>query len=237
MKFKRSFGLGCAILIGALTLTSQAFAGSFAGVKWTRDTSNTPHQDKSGSGNTPSTSGATNNQGQYTFRISTSNSSSTQRQEWQYERRSGYMRMNLFFRIDSRDTNFDRIGVAQNHDDQTGSAGVFSIYQIRKSGNGFVFGVQGDTTEASNGYSTFDTVNIELDTWYRLDVRSFVAEDGAFEIAQLRRRSNNQLLWQEQVQDGGDVEGYYKLGAYRLTGGRGPVTLDFEQIRFYTGSK
>ena len=223
-------------IIAASLIGSSISYAQFDNVRWSRDKSNSPRQDKSGSGNTPSTSGATNNQGEFTFRISTSNSSSTQRQEWRFEDRSGYMHMTTEFKIDSGDDNFDKISIAQNHDKQTGSVGVFSIYQVRQSGNNLIFGVQGDTASSgvSNGYSTFSTENIDFDEWYRLRIRSFVDEDDAIEVAELYD-SSNRLLWTETIEYGGDDQGYYKIGAYRLTGGKGPVTVHFRNTKFWTG--
>ena len=221
------------VLILWLAFTPSVFA-QFSGIEWVPDTSNTPRQDKSGSGNTPSTSGATNNQGQYLFRISTSNTSQTQRQEWLFERRSGYTQMQTEFRIDSSDDDFDKISIVQNHDDQTGSEGVFTIYQVRRSGSGWVFGVQGDTTEASNGYSNFSTVGIDLDKFYRLKLRSFIdGRNDTFEVAELY--DGNNVIWRETINGGGDVESYYKMGVYKLTGGNGPVTAEFKNTRFWTG--
>jgi hypothetical protein len=214
---------------------SSAAAQSFANVQWNIDTSNSPRQDKSGSGRTPSTSGATNNQGNFRFEISTTNTSSTQRQEFLYERRSGYHRFSGEFRMDSRQPNFNRVSIAQTHDDQRGSAGVFSIYQVRRSGNSYVFGVQGDTTEARNGYSVFDTVTIELDRWYRLETRTFSStRDGSFEVGQLFD-SNGRLIWEETIFGGGEDRQYKKVGAYRLTNGSGRVIVDWRQMTFYNG--
>ena len=223
------------VLVVGLVFASSSFA-QFSGVKWSRDNSNSPHQDRSGSGTTPSTSNATNNQGTYRFRISTSSTSGTQRQEWQFERRDGYVQMQTEFRISSSDNNFDKIGLVQNHDDQTGSEGVFSIYQVRKSGSNYVFGVQGDTTEASNGYSPFDTVRISLNKYYRLKLRTFIdGRNNSFEVAELYDGSKR--IWREEVEGGGDNEGYYKMGVYKLSGGKGPITVDFKNTRFWKGSK
>ena len=80
-------------------LSPVVSAQSFSGVIWTVDTSNTPEQDKSGSGTTPSTSGATDNRGSYTFKISTSSTTGTQRQEFKYERRYGYNWMSGKFKL------------------------------------------------------------------------------------------------------------------------------------------
>jgi len=222
-------------LVGSLLFTTSAQA-QFSGVQWSRDYSNSPHQDKSGSGVTPSTSGATNNLGTFRFKLTSSSTSGVHRQEWQYERRSGFMQMQTEFRISSSQTNFHKIALAQNHDDQTGSKGVFSIYQVRKSGGKYYFGVQGDTTEANNGYSSFGTVEIKLNRYYRLKLRSHVnGRDDSVEVAELYE--NNVRIWREEVEGGGDNEGYYKIGVYRLTGGRGPVTVDFKRTRFWTGTR
>ncbi|TCS38765.1 hypothetical protein [Reinekea marinisedimentorum] len=221
----------------SLTLVSAAFAGSFSDVTWTQDYSNSPTQDTSGSGTTPSTSGATNSMDTYTFIISTSDSSTTQRQEWKYERRSGLMAMTVYFKINSDySDDFDKIGIAQNHDDQTGSEGVFAIYQVRKNGSNWEFGVQGDTTDASNSYSTFDTVEIELDTWYKLRVRSYVGGvDDSYENGRLIDSSTGEILWEENIEGGGDDEGYYKIGAYKLTDGYGPISISYKNIQFWEG--
>lgn len=216
-------------------VSSVTYAQSFNGVRWSVDRSNTPNQDRDGRGRTPSTSGATNNRGTFQFEISTTGGG-LQRQEFQFERRSGYHRFSGEFRISSRQPNFDRVSVAQTHDDQTGSEGVFSIYQVRRDGNGYVFGVQGDTREASNGYSTFDTVDIRLDRWYRLHTRTLSStRDGSFEIGQLFDGSRR--IWQQTVRGGGEGEQYKKAGAYRLTGGSGRVIVDWRNMTFYTGRR
>ena len=151
------------ITVTAICLLNISIASAqFSGVRWSNDTSNVPEQDRDGNGRTPSTSGATNSRDTFRFEITTNSTSELQRQEFQFERRTGLHRFRGEFRIDSSQPNFDRVSVAQTHDDQTRSEGVFSIYQVRRDGNNYVFGVQGDTTEASNGYSTFDTVRINF---------------------------------------------------------------------------
>lgn len=226
------------IAIAAICLftASTASAQNFDGVRWDIDRSNTPQQDRDGSGRTPSTRNATNNQGDYQFEISTNRTSSLQRQEFQFERRSGYHRFSGEFRISSDRPDFDRVSVAQTHDDQTGSEGVFSIYQIRADGNNYVFGVQGDTREADNGYSRFDTVRFRLDRWYRLETRTLSSSrDGSFEIAELFE--GNRLIWTETIRGGGEDEQYKKAGAYRLTRGSGRVIVDWRDMTFYTGRR
>ena len=223
------------LLVTFVSFSTPAYA-QFSGVKWSKDTSNSPVQDKSGSGSTPSTSGATNNQGTYKFKISTSSSSSTQRQEWKFERRSGYTQMQTEFKINNSDTKFDKIGLVQNHDDQTGSKGVFTIYQVRKCGSNWVFGVQGDTTEASNSYSKFSTVKIKLNKYYRLKLRSYInGKSKTVEIAELYDGSKR--IWREEIKGGGDNESYYKMGVYRLSGGKGPISAQFKNTRFWKGKK
>ena len=225
-------------VLALLTCSAPALlAQNFDGISWTRWTDNTPRQDKSGSGSTPSTSGVTNNQSTYTFSISSSSTSSTQRQEWLYERQRDFTQMELRFRINPSATSFDKISIAQCHDDQTGSKGVFSIYQVRRSGSNFVFGVQGDTTEASNGYSQFSTRSVSLNTWYRLLIQTYTnGRNGSYEYARLYNNSGR-LLWQNTIEGGGDSESYYKLGVYRLSGGRGPVSASFDDIKFWTGRR
>lgn len=224
------------ITICALSAT-PTLAQNFNNIEWTLDRSNKPSQDRNGSGKTPSTSNATNNQDEvYTFEISTTATSTTQRQEFQFERREGYHRFEGEFRIDSDQPNFDRVSIAQTHDDQTGSEGVFSIYQVRRDGNDYVFGVQGDTSDADNGYSNFDTVPIELDRWYRLETRTFSdSRDDSFEIARLYE--GNTLIWTQTVEGGGEDEQYKKIGAYRLTSGTGRVIVDWTELTFYTGEE
>lgn len=226
--------VACSLIVASISGVS---AQSFSDVEWTVDTSNSPSQDKDGRGRTPSTSGATNDRGLFQFEISTSSTAELQRQEFQFERRQGLHRFSGNFRISSEQPNFNRVSVAQTHDDQTGSEGVFSIYQVRQEDGEYVFGVQGDTREANNGYSRFDTVEIELDTWYRLHLRTFSdTTDGSFEIAQLFD-SNNRLIWQETVSGGGEEEQYRKVGAYRLTNGSGRVIVDWRNMIHYTGRR
>ena len=213
-------------------------SAQFGGVNWSADRSNTPHQDRDGSGRTPSTSGATDNRGTFQFEISTTSTSQLQRQEHQFERRSGLHRFRGEFRISSSQPNFNRVSVAQTHDDQTGSEGVFSIYQVRKDGDDYVFGVQGDTREADNGYSTFDTVRIRLDRWYRLELRTdSINRDDTVEVAVLRDVSSGNEIWRETVRGGGEDEQYRKVGAYRLTNGSGRVIVDWRRMRHWTGSR
>jgi len=196
-----------------LGFTSSTYA-QFDNIVWTPNTENTPSQDKSGSGETPSTDGATNNNGTFTFRISTNNSSSTQRQEFRYENMSGYNQLKAFFTISPDEPDFDKISFFQNHDFADGSSGVFSIYQVRRNGDGYVFGVQGDTTDAENGYSTFSNAAIELGKEYEITINSFVSGvSDSVEVAELY--DNGQLVWSETVSGGGPENntGYYKLGA------------------------
>lgn len=229
-------------LLSLSVITACAFgsvavhAEDFDDVRWSRDRSNTPQQDRDGSGRTPSTRGATDDQGQFQFEISTNRTSTLQRQEFQFERRQGLHRFTGEFRISSARPDFDRVSVAQTHDDQTGSEGVFSIYQVRRDGDKYVFGVQGDTREASNGYSTFETVEIELDTWYRLRTStSSVNRDDTVELAQLFRGSRE--IWTETVEGGGENEQYKKAGAYRLTNGSGRVIVDWRDMIFENGRR
>ncbi len=219
----------------SLFMSSGAFA-QFDDVRWSTDRSNTPEQDRDGNGRTPSTSGATDNRGTFSFEISTTSTSSLQRQEWQFERRSDLHRFRGEFRIDSSQPNFDRVSVHQTHDDQTGSEGVFSIYQIRREGDGYVFGVQGDTTEADNGYSTFSTVPIRVGRWYELETRTnSTSRNGTVEEAILRE--NGREIWSEIVRGGGEGEQYKKTGAYRLTNGSGRVIIDWREMQFWTGRR
>lgn len=234
--FCKSRTIFAAVSLLVCVLFTSVAQAQFSGVKWSTDKSNSPSQDKSGSGSTPSTNGATNNRKTYTFKISTSSKSGTQRQEFKYERRKGYTQMQTEFKIDSKTNKFDKIAVAQLHDDQTGSKGVFSIYQVRKCGSSWCFGVQGDTTEAKNSYSKFGTVKIKLGKYYRLKLRSYTAgKSKSVEIAELYDGSKR--IWRQTVKGGGDSEAYYKIGVYKLSGGKGPVTASFKNTRFWTGRK
>ena len=225
------------VAAAACIFTTTASQAQFGGVRWSNDTSNTPRQDRDGSGRTPSTSGATNNRGTYRFEISTTSTSSLQRQEFQFERRRGYHRFRGEFRMNTSQPNFDRVSVAQTHDDQTGSEGVFSIYQVRRDGSNYVFGVQGDTREADNGYSTFDTERIRLGRYYRLELRTNSRNrDDTVEVATLRD-DNNRQIWRETVRGGGEDEQYRKVGAYRLTNGSGRVIVDWRNMRHWTGRR
>ena len=238
---KSSKKIVLSLAIAATTLFSVASYAQFGGVRWTSDTVNFPEQDRDGNGRTPSTSGATNNQGTFRFEITTTRTDTLQRQEFQFQRRTGLHRFRGEFRISSEQPNFDRVSVAQTHDDQTRSEGVFSIYQVRRADDGgYVFGVQGDTTEASNGYSTFDTVDIELDRWYRLEIRTeSIDRDNTVEVAVLRDVSsgNSNEIWRETVRGGGEDEQYRKVGAYRLTNGSGRVIVDWRSMRHWTGRR
>ncbi len=235
ISLKRAMSL---VIAATCIFTAASTHAQFGGVTWSTDTSNTPEQDRDGNGRTPSTSGATNNRGTFQFEISTTSTSSLQRQEFQFERRSGLHRFRGEFRISSRQPNFNRVSVAQTHDDQTGSEGVFSIYQVRRDGNNYVFGVQGDTTEADNGYSTFDTARIRLDRWYRLDIRTdSINRNNTVEVAVLRDASSGDEIWRETIRGGGEDEQYRKVGAYRLTNGSGRVIVDWRSMRHSTGRR
>ena len=225
------------VLTTALLFETSTASAQFADVDWSRDTSNSPRQDRDGSGRTPSTSGATNSQARFRFEISTtSTSNGLQRQEFQFERRKGLHRFRGDFRIRSSQPNFNRVSVAQTHDDQTGSEGVFSIYSVRKEGNRYYFGVQGDTTEANNGYSRFDRVRIRLDRWYNLETRTeSINRNSTRELAILRE--NGKEIWRERIVGGGEDEQYKKVGAYRLTGGSGRAIVEWDNMRFETGRR
>ena len=229
-KILTSLVLTTAFLFEASTASAQ-----FANVDWSTDGSNTPHQDRDGSGSTPSTSGATNSQARFRFEISTTGGG-LQRQEFQFERRKGLHRFRGDFRIRGSQPNFNRVSVAQTHDDQTGSEGVFSIYSVRREGNRYFFGVQGDTTEANNGYSTFDRVEIRLDRWYNLETRTeSINRNDTRQLAILRE--NGKEIWRERVRGGGENEQYKKVGAYRLTGGSGRVIVEWDNMRFQKGER
>lgn len=224
------------MVISGLLFTSSTYA-QLDGVEWTRDTQNSPSQDKSGSGSTASTSGATNNQGEFSFEISTAGATPdiTQRQEWRYDDRSGFHRFRGQFTLDPSQDDFDKVSIIQTHDLQTGSEGVFSIYQVRQDGNGFVFGVQGDVEEANNGYSNFNTVPIRLGQTYEFEKQtSSTTRDGSTEVAILRE--NGSEIWRETVNGGGQDTQYTKIGAYRLTGGTGRINVEWKEMEFWNGN-
>ena len=216
--------------------TATLNAQNFDGVEWIPDKSNKPEQDKSGKGKTPSTKNATNNQGTYKFEITTSGDG-TQRQEWKFERRKDYTQMSVKFRINSEQKDFNEVAIAQCHDDQEGPEGVFSIYQIRRSEDKYYFGVQGDTTEAHNYYSKFEPVEVELDEWYGLQIQTYTkGKVASFERARLWILGGNKI-WDNTISGGGDEESYYKIGAYRLGGGFGKVSVSFEDLKLFKGRK
>ena len=230
--------LSAAVAVACTFGATTAQAEDFDDVRWTTDTSNTPQQDRDGSGRTPSTRGATDNQGDFQFEISTTRTVTLQRQEFQFERRSGLHRFTGEFRISSDQPNFNRVSVAQTHDDQTGSVGVFAIYSVRQDGNSYEFGAQGDTTSAEgspdNGFSRIPTVEIELDTWYRFrSSTSSTTTDDTVEVAQLFEGNNE--IWTHTFTGGGEDLQYKKVGAYRLTGGSGRVIVDWRDMEFETG--
>lgn len=236
LKLSRIFlplSIAAVYTFGAVT----AQAEDFNDVNWSADTSNTPQQDRDGNGRTPSTSGATDNQGNFQFEISTTSTSALQRQEFQFERRSGLHRFTGEFRISSDQPNFNRVSVAQTHDDQTGSEGVFAIYSVRRDGNNYEFGAQGDTTSQgspSNGFSNIPTVDIELDTWYTFRTStSSTTTDDTVETAQLFDGNNE--IWTHTFIGGGEDLQYKKVGAYRLTGGSGRIIVDWREMEFETG--
>lgn len=224
------------MVISGLLFTSNTYA-QLDGVEWTRDTENSPGQDKTGSGSTPSTSGATNNQGEFSFEISTSNTDPdiTQRQEWRFDNRSGFHRFRGQFTLDPSQDNFDKVSVVQTHDLQTGPEGVFSIYQVRQDGDGFVFGVQGDVEEADNSYDSNLTVPIRLGQTYEFEKQSSsTTRDGSIEVAILRENGNQ--IWTHTIVGGGQNIQYTKVGAYRLTGGTGRVSVEWSDMEFWNGN-
>ncbi len=222
-----------------------AQAEDFDDVSWSRDRSNTPIQDRDNEGRTPSTRGATDNQGDFQFEISTTRIDPDEffRQEFRFENRSGLHRFTGEFRISSAQPNFNRVSVAQTHDQQNGSVGVFSIYSVRRDGNNYVFGAQGDTSseqgdQSTNSFSNVSRqvspVEIELDTWYRLRTStSSTTVDGTIETAELFR--GNSRIWTHTFEGGGQNVQYKKAGAYRLTGGSGRVIVDWREMVLETG--
>jgi len=221
--------------IAASFLFASPGIAQFEDIEWSPDV-NLPTQDKDGSGTTPGTKNVKVEKGPHRFRISTSKKEDKQRQEWKFERRKGFVKMQTVFRISKKEKDFDRIALAQNHDDQTGSKGVFSIYQVRKSGKDYYFGVQGDTTEAKNSYSNFSTVKIKLGKYYGLRLQSHInGKNDSVEVAQLYE--GGEEIWTEEIKGGGDREGYYKIGVYKLSNGHGKITAEFKDTRFWTGKK
>ncbi len=236
-----SASIAAACTFGAATTQAE----DFDDVRWSVDRSNSPEQDKDGSGRTPSARGATNNQDNFRFEISTTRNVSGERyrQEFRFENRSGLHRFTGEFRISSAQPNFDRVSVAQTHDEQNGSVGVFSIYSVRRDGNNYVFGAQGDTSNEqgdrdSNSYSNVARqtrpVEIELDTWYRFRTStSSTTIDDTIETAELFRGSRR--IWTHTFEGGGQNVQYKKAGAYRLTGGSGRVIVDWREMVLETG--
>lgn len=234
--------------LAALLLSTTTVAQNFYHVgDWIRDRNNNPEVDASGDGESPSISGtdAMDDQGRYNFFISSdetkAQNKTVQRQEFKFERREDSNRMVGRFRIDSEYPNFDQIAVAQTHDDQTESQGVFSIYQVRKVNGRYYFGVQGDVTEASNSYDPDIAVEIELDAWYELSLKTnSINRDDTYEIARLYSVNSSEALdyeakqkiWENTISGGGEDLQYKKVGAYRLSSGYGPIRVSWKGLRF-----
>jgi len=197
---------------------------------WTLDTSNVPVKDLAGSGYaaTPSTSTTAS----FDFGLSNnakSGSGSYQRGEWKYERRSGWNRLNGNFNISASQSSFDKISLAQTHDDSTGSGGVFTIYQIRKSSSsstGWEFGVQGDT------FSYVKMANISLGVTYNLDI--VTNSSGSATESAILSTSSGTVLATKSISGGGESLQYKKIGAYGLTGGYGPIKVTWSNVKLYT---
>lgn len=224
------------VLLCTLAISTTASAQSFTGVKWSLDKSNTPSLNKSGLGIAPNAAGATNNKKPYTFRINSNSTDSIQRQEFKFERRTGFNWMSGKFKLNESLTKFDKISIAQTQDYNTSNSKVFSIYQIRKSGDGWVFGVQGDTVEAKNSYSQFENVEINLGEEYSISIKTNSQGLESYERARLYDGSGKKI-WDQTIIGGGASEQYKKVGLSRLEGGNGPVQITWRDLKFYNGKK
>jgi len=229
----RIFFVTVMLLFSASVTASQ---NNFNGVKWTVDTSNSPSQDKSGSGFTPSVIDATNSKASFTFKIVNDSKQSDERQEFKFERRKGYHWMSGKFKLSPKYKSFDKIVLAQTQDDRAGPADVFSVYHVRKSGNHYLFGVYGETKEEDNHFNPLNTVKITLGKEYSLSIKTNTKGDSSYETARLYDNSGKKI-WQHTIVGGGHRQQYKKVGVYRLPDGHGPVEVTWRRLKFYTGKK
>lgn len=223
-----------AIAIALYTVSTTAMAQDFHGVKWSSDTSNTPEAEEHGCGEVPDTDST----GPLTFELVGNCTTGVQRQEFKYERRLGFHRMNGDFTIDSKHTDFNAISIAQTHDDLGGSDGVFTIYRITNENGQLYFGVQGDHLK----YYEADQVAIYPDRVYNMSIKTYSDGSDSYETAEVFY--NGQRIWMWTVSDGGNSGSgddkhhqYKKIGAYELTGGYGSMTVTWDQVVFFTGQR
>ena len=208
----------------ALALVSaSAFALTWPST-WTAD-ANPPTKDVSGDYSVPSTSTSTS--ASFTFGLKTKNTgSTTQRSEFKYERRTGYVKMTGDFTISASYPNFYKVAIAQTHDNSTGSGGVFTIYSVTKESGKYYFGYQTDSISFTK------LVEVKLGTTYNLKLQT-ATNSNSYESAYLY--SGSTLLTSKSTTSGGESSQYKKIGAYRLTGGYGPFYVTWKNVKHYTG--
>lgn len=223
------------LVTSLFAISTSVSAGSFDNIEWTLENSyNIAENDSSGCALEPEIS--TSSSESFTFGLTDDSdcNDGTQRDEFKYERRSGYNRIIAYFTIDGTYPDFNKMGIAQTHDDSTGDTGVFSIYQVREEDGAYIFGVQGDSNEDDNGWDDYDQVEISLDTTYKLVIKTNGLSDGdSYEDANLYL--DDVKVWSSSIEIGGEEEQYKKIGAYQLTGGEGEFHLTWESVKLYTG--
>jgi len=223
------------IVSSLLVLSATATAGSFNDISWTLENEdNLPETDASGCALKPNTSTSTSKSFEFGLTDDSNCIDGKQRDEFKYQRRTGYNRLTGYFTIDGNYSNFDKMGVAQTHDHSTGDTGVFSIYQVRKENGSYIFGVQGDSNYSNNGWSDYPQVKISLDTRYKLVIKTNGLSNGnSYEDANLYL--DDVKIWSSSIEVGGEQKQYKKIGAYQLTGGEGEFHVKWDSVKLYTG--
>ena len=234
----------CALLLagcgGGSSGSSNTNASSitntnFTDVSWVQDVNNVPDVEEYGCGDAPSSSTSTTET--FTFTL-TGCTSGTQRQEFKYERRVGLHSMEGVFRFSGANFTEDNgISIAQTHDDRTGSDGVFSIYRLHNHGGGS-YSIMPQTDESS--YRDFEWATVSPDTDYYMDIQTWSDGSDSFERARLWLGTSAEgeplANWLINDGSGDDVEQYKKIGAYALTGAYGELTVQWSNVRLFTGS-
>jgi len=222
------------IIVSSLfVFSAAAAAGSFNNISWTLENEdNLPETDASGCALKPSTSKSK------VFKFGLTGKSNCidgkQRDEFKYQRRTGYNRLIGYFTIDGTYPNFNKMGVAQTHDHSKSNIGVFSIYQVRKENDSYIFGVQGDSNYSNNGWSDYPQAKISLDTRYKLVIKTNGLSNGnSYEDATLYL--DDEKIWSSSIEVGGEQKQYKKIGAYQLTGGGGEFHVTWDSVKLYTG--
>lgn len=221
-------------LHGAATM---ATAQGFNGVAWSVDNDMRVHEaEEVGCGEVPDPDST----GPLTFSLAGCESGK-QRQEFKYLRRGGFHRMKGDFIIDEGTTDFSAIAVAQTHDNGKGSEGVFTIYRITKRDGQLYFSAQGD-------YFNHDEVEDQIiypGRAYRFVTTTYSDGASSYEYGELYERGRR--IWELWTTDGGadlDDESakdaskqYKKIGAYQLSEGYGAISVEWNNVEFFTGRR